>query len=309
MRRALSLATNLFPVWVLMGGAQALLHPAWVTWFSGSFITWGLAVIMLGMGITLSADDFSGGGQAKLRPWRDAGEGAFCRPAGCDFRDFSFGHRQPAGRHLAVETGAPPDTRNYFVVERRFWWLPSNPPNMEPITAAKGRTADEMCDKGRWREVLAFAQKWREESATDHRAHYYLGRGWSGMGQFARAEAAYRQALAMDPTDFELWNELTELLFKKMRRLAEGIQCLEQALQTNPQHKLGWLHLATMTGRMGHHQRALECADQALALDPKLVEAYLSKAAAARALGKMDLVKDICHELAALEPESFRRAS
>lgn len=58
MNRALSLATNLFPVWVLLGGALALAHPAWFTWFSGGFITWGLAVIMLGMGITLSVDDF-----------------------------------------------------------------------------------------------------------------------------------------------------------------------------------------------------------------------------------------------------------
>jgi len=58
MTRALSLATNLFPVWVLIGGALALAHPAWFTWFSGDFITWGLAVIMLGMGITLSVDDF-----------------------------------------------------------------------------------------------------------------------------------------------------------------------------------------------------------------------------------------------------------
>ena len=58
MNRALALATNLFPIWVLLGGALALVHPGWFTWFSGDFITWGLAVIMLGMGITLSVDDF-----------------------------------------------------------------------------------------------------------------------------------------------------------------------------------------------------------------------------------------------------------
>lgn len=57
MNRILALATNLFPIWVLAGGALALVKPAWFTWFSGGFITWGLAVIMLGMGITLSVDD------------------------------------------------------------------------------------------------------------------------------------------------------------------------------------------------------------------------------------------------------------
>ncbi|MBU6402005.1 MAG: bile acid:sodium symporter family protein [Verrucomicrobia bacterium] len=50
--------TNLFPVWVLLGGVLALLEPAWFTWFRGNAIVWGLAVIMLGMGITLSLEDF-----------------------------------------------------------------------------------------------------------------------------------------------------------------------------------------------------------------------------------------------------------
>lgn len=50
--------SNLFPVWVVLGGAVALLRPAWFTWFTGSWIVWGLAVIMFGMGITLTFDDF-----------------------------------------------------------------------------------------------------------------------------------------------------------------------------------------------------------------------------------------------------------
>jgi bile acid:Na+ symporter, BASS family len=58
MNRVLAWATNLFPVWVLLGGALALARPSWFTWFHGDLITWGLAVIMLGMGITLTVDDF-----------------------------------------------------------------------------------------------------------------------------------------------------------------------------------------------------------------------------------------------------------
>ncbi len=53
--------------------------------------------------------------------------------------------------------------------------------------------------------------------------------------------------------------------------------------------------------------RRWQCADRALALDRKLVEAHLSRAAAARALGKMDIVQEVCHELGTLEPEAFRR--
>lgn len=51
-------ATTLFPLWVLLAGAAALVHPPLFSWFSGSLIVWGLAVIMLGMGLTLSWSDF-----------------------------------------------------------------------------------------------------------------------------------------------------------------------------------------------------------------------------------------------------------
>jgi BASS family bile acid:Na+ symporter len=58
MNRLLDWATNLFPVWVTAGGILAMVHPPLFTWFRGGAIVWGLAVIMLGMGITLSLDDF-----------------------------------------------------------------------------------------------------------------------------------------------------------------------------------------------------------------------------------------------------------
>jgi len=60
MTRWLNYLTNAFPLWVVLGGIAALIHPPLFTWFSNEWITWGLAVIMLGMGITLSVDDFKG---------------------------------------------------------------------------------------------------------------------------------------------------------------------------------------------------------------------------------------------------------
>ncbi|MGH7992773.1 MAG: tetratricopeptide repeat protein [Limisphaerales bacterium] len=180
---------------------------------------------------------------------------------------------------------------------------------MESGTEDKTKIAGELCAKGLWRELLAFARKWREENAADYRAYHYLGLGLTGLRKFSQAEAAYRHALAINPGDFEVWNGLAELLYRKLRRQADSIQCLEQAMKINPHHKLGWLNLATLNGRMGCHDKALECADQAIALDRKFVEAHLSRAAAARALGKMDIVQEVCRELATLEPEHFRRVS
>ncbi|MEZ5275473.1 MAG: bile acid:sodium symporter family protein [Opitutaceae bacterium] len=55
----LRIATNLFPIWVLLAGLIALFEPSAFTWFRGPAIVWGLAVIMLGMGLTLTVDDFA----------------------------------------------------------------------------------------------------------------------------------------------------------------------------------------------------------------------------------------------------------
>ena len=58
MRKTINILTNAFPLWIILGSTIALLEPAVFTWFSGSFITYGLGVIMLGMGLTLKPEDF-----------------------------------------------------------------------------------------------------------------------------------------------------------------------------------------------------------------------------------------------------------
>ncbi|NNE92336.1 MAG: bile acid:sodium symporter family protein [Verrucomicrobiales bacterium] len=54
----LRLLTNLFPAWILITSILALFFPGAFTWFSGPWIVYGLGVIMLGMGMTLTFDDF-----------------------------------------------------------------------------------------------------------------------------------------------------------------------------------------------------------------------------------------------------------
>jgi BASS family bile acid:Na+ symporter len=58
MQRVLTIFTNLFPVWVILCCAGALIEPSLFTWVNRTLIIWGLGIIMLGMGITLSLDDF-----------------------------------------------------------------------------------------------------------------------------------------------------------------------------------------------------------------------------------------------------------
>lgn len=63
-QRWLNVATNLFPVWIIIGAVLALIHPPLFSWGlttqlgGASLIVWGLAVIMLAMGMTLEDEDF-----------------------------------------------------------------------------------------------------------------------------------------------------------------------------------------------------------------------------------------------------------
>jgi bile acid:Na+ symporter, BASS family len=53
----LAFLINGFPVWALVASLLALWYPPLFTWFSGPLITLGLALIMLGMGLTLERAD------------------------------------------------------------------------------------------------------------------------------------------------------------------------------------------------------------------------------------------------------------
>ena len=59
MRRLLLASADWFPAWVLTAALLALWQPSLFTWFSGPWIVWGLALVMLGMGLSLRLENFT----------------------------------------------------------------------------------------------------------------------------------------------------------------------------------------------------------------------------------------------------------
>ncbi|MGA3284116.1 MAG: tetratricopeptide repeat protein [Verrucomicrobiota bacterium] len=178
---------------------------------------------------------------------------------------------------------------------------------IEPDTNQKAEEARELCEKGLWPQVLAFAQEWHAENPEDAKALFYQGVALTASGRFVEAETAYRRALQLDATDFKAWNNLAGVLFESRKKPGEAIQCMQRALKVDPQNKVGWANLTSMVGRLGRHDKALEFAERALTLDPNFVEAHLHKATAAKALGRTEIVKEVCAALATIEPDNFRR--
>lgn len=58
MSKISSFIVTAFPLWVIIGVILTFIHPSLFTWFSGNLITYGLGIIMLGMGLTIKLDDF-----------------------------------------------------------------------------------------------------------------------------------------------------------------------------------------------------------------------------------------------------------
>ena len=182
------------------------------------------------------------------------------------------------------------------------------PLGMGSETDKKAREARELCEKRLWPEVIAFAQKWHAENPAEAKALFYQGVALAASGRFVEAETAYRRALQLDGRDFNAWNNLAGVLFESRKKPKEAIQCMQRALKIEPHNKVGWANLTSMVGRLGRHDKALEFAERALTLDPNFVEAHLYKATAAKALGRTEIVKEVCAALATIEPENFHRA-
>jgi len=58
MKRFLDWFNNLYPVWLVSLALVSFFRPQTMLWFDSNWVFWSLATSMLGMGLTLSLDDF-----------------------------------------------------------------------------------------------------------------------------------------------------------------------------------------------------------------------------------------------------------
>ncbi len=56
--RFITLFVNLYPVWIILSSALGILYPPAFLWFSGRWVESAIALVMLGMGFTLTIEDF-----------------------------------------------------------------------------------------------------------------------------------------------------------------------------------------------------------------------------------------------------------
>ncbi len=104
-----------------------------------------------------------------------------------------------------------------------------------------------------------------------------LGAAYKDLGDLAKSQAAFQQALQLNPNQFNAWLGLG-LLAEQQGRPGDAIPNILRSLQLRPTAE-GYLHLGRNLALTGHPHDALAAYQAALQLDPNMAEAQQAAAA------------------------------
>jgi len=174
------------------------------------------------------------------------------------------------------------------------------------------------------------------ESTESLQAVFDRGRERQQAGDFARAEQAYRQFLAVDPSNAEVWyllgqvgqsqGKLDEALasFQQAvairpdfapaynslgiahvgrRRLDEAAACFERAAKAKPDFAHAHNNLGNVRKEQGRLDEALACYQQAVRLKPDFAEAHNNLGNLLLAKGRLDEAATYCRQALALKSD------
>lgn len=120
------------------------------------------------------------------------------------------------------------------------------------------------------------------------------------QGLLEEGEKAGRQAVALEPTDGDGWNNLG-IVLQEQGRLDASLECLQQALTLQPTNPQVLTNLGNTCARAGRTEEGMGYYQQALELNPHHLQANANLAALAIAQGQLDVAYR--HAQAALEEE------
>ena len=129
-------------------------------------------------------------------------------------------------------------------------------------------------------------QKVREHP-DDPRAAGELGTQYAEMGDYAKAVAAYREALRLDPSNPLRLKDLGGVLHLMGRSLEEE-KALSLAVKMDAGLADAWRNLGVIAGDAGNWAQALACFERLTALAPENAEAFHYRAVSLERLGRLD---------------------
>lgn len=97
----------------------------------------------------------------------------------------------------------------------------------------------------------------------------YLGDVYVEQGKTAEAEATYRQAVSVNPREYEAWRNLGLLYYGSSDRFMESVEPFLKCIELDPQGAFPYLLLANVYERDGQPEVALRYFQDVLQLDPE----------------------------------------
>jgi len=108
-----------------------------------------------------------------------------------------------------------------------------------------------------------------------------------GFGQYEKAISCFEEALAQDPDEAEVYNNIG-ICLGEMGRMDEAGAILEKAVALRPSYPEAWSNLGGVCAQLGRHARGLDACDRALAMKPDWAEGHANRAVNLAGLGRFD---------------------
>ncbi len=127
-------------------------------------------------------------------------------------------------------------------------------------------------------------------------AHHQAGRA-------AQAEQIYRQILAQDPTQADVWHCLG-VLYLQSQRAAEAVDLIARAVAIDPNNGEFCNHLGAAYGALGRHDEAVTSLRRAVQITPSSAAAHYNLGTALRNAGRLKEAVVSFHHAIAADPQS-----
>jgi tetratricopeptide (TPR) repeat protein len=145
----------------------------------------------------------------------------------------------------------------------------------------------DLAREGRIREAAAEFEKALEEASGESRLHVSLSKAWLNLGEYDRAMEQTREALEINPYNYEMQMNYGFLLARK-GDVETGLKHLAAAIRINPLHPLLWYNRATLYLQVKDYDRALADYTEALELEPRYPDALNGRGIVRRITGDLD---------------------
>jgi tetratricopeptide (TPR) repeat protein len=180
-------------------------------------------------------------------------------------------------------------------------------PGYPPVRLCASRRAAAFffCEQRDARAALQVAERAVQRWPADAGLHSLIGRCYKDLKELDRAEAAYRQSLAIEQKTWTL-SALAEVL-RLQRRDDEALACLHAVLELDPDYEEAHANIGYSLRLKGEYSAAIDSFQKAIAIDPDYAWAHAELGfALMRAADKRDNQK--CAEQHRLALDHLKRS-